>query len=65
MNTNSKNAAVKEMISNINRFIIQKKYCDAEDLLERLADISGTMDKEYIMASGFLKRSKLLDEKNR
>ena len=33
--------------------------------LEQLEEISGSMDEEYIMARGFLKRSKLLDEKNK
>lgn len=65
MNTDSKNVAVKELIRAINDLIIQKDYSAAEALLKKLADISGTMDEEYIMASGFLKRSKLLDEKNR
>lgn len=65
MNTDSKNTAVKEMIREIHRFITQKKYQDAENLLERLKDISGTMDEEYIIAQGFLKRSKILDEKNK
>lgn len=65
MGTDSKNAAVKELILEINRFISQKKYSDAEVLLGKLAEISGVMDEEYIMASGFLKRSKILDEKNK
>lgn len=53
------------MIRNINHLITEKNYCEAEVLLEKLADISGAMDEEYIMAKGFLKRSKILDEKNR
>ena len=65
MNTHSKNIAVKKMICDINRFITQKQYHDAEILLEHLEEISGSMDEEYIMARGFLKRSKLLDEKNK
>ena len=65
MNTHSKNIAVKKMICDINRFITQKQYHDAEILLEQLEEISGSMDEEYIMAQGFLKRSKLLDEKNK
>ncbi|MDE6015885.1 MAG: AAA family ATPase [Acetatifactor sp.] len=65
MNTDSKNAAVKEMISDINRLIGQKKYAEAENLLQRLEGISGTMDEECILARGFLKRSKILDEKNK
>jgi len=65
MNTDSKNAAVKELIRDIHRFITQKKYPSAEILLDRLADISGTMDEEYITAAGFLKRSRILDEKNK
>lgn len=65
MNTDSKNAAVKEMIRDINRFITQKKYYDAENLLAQLKDISGTMDEEYMIAQGFLKRSKILDERNK
>ena len=65
MNTSSKNMAVKELIHAINRSIINKQYDNAEILLERLEDISGEMDEEYIIAKGFLKRSKILDEKNR
>lgn len=65
MHTDSKNIAVKTMINNINHMITQKRYHDAEILLEKLRDISGDMDEEYILASGFLKRSKILDEKNR
>lgn len=65
MNTDSKNAAVKEMISDINRLIGQKKYAEAENLLQRLEGISGTMDEDCILARGFLKRSKILDEKNK
>ncbi|MDE7212421.1 MAG: AAA family ATPase [Lachnospiraceae bacterium] len=65
MGTDSKNGAVKELISEINRLILHKKYLDAEALLGKLAEISGVMDEEYIMASGFLKRSKILDEKNK
>lgn len=65
MSTDSKNAAVKEMIDNIYHLITQKKYDKAKLLLEQLADISGTMDEEYIMASGFLKRSKILNEKDK
>ncbi len=65
MNTSSKNMAVKELIHAINRSITNKQYDNAEILLERLEGISGTMDEEYIIAKGFLKRSKILDEKNR
>lgn len=65
MNTDSKNAAVKALISNIYHLITQKQYEDAEILLDQLADISGTMDEDYIMARGFLKRSRILDEKNK
>lgn len=65
MNTASKNMAVKELIREINHLIASKQYERAEVLLERLGDISGTMDEEYIMSRGFLKRSKILDEKNR
>lgn len=65
MSTNSKNAEVKELILKINSSILQKKYSIAEILLEQLGEISGIMDEEYIMASGFLKRSKILDEKNK
>lgn len=65
MNTDSKNVTVKEMIRNINRCIIEKRYEEAEALLEQLAEVSGVMDEEYIMATGFLERSKILDEKNR
>ncbi len=65
MNTTSKNEKIKDLIHNINHAITSKQYEDAEALLEKLEDISGTMDEEYIMARGFLKRSKLLDEKNR
>lgn len=65
MNTDSKNAAVKELIHRINRAISQKEYKAAEILLKQLESISGKTDEEYIMAQGFLKRSKILDEKNK
>lgn len=65
MNTDSKNAAIKELICEINDLITHKKYVNAEILLENLADISGETDEEYILAKGFLKRSRVLDEKNR
>ena len=48
----------------INSQITEKSYQDAEILLEQLRDIAGVMDEDYILASGFLKRSKILDEKN-
>lgn len=65
MHTDSQNINVKTMINNINNMITQKCYQDAEILLEQLKDIAGEMDEDYILASGFLKRSKILDEKNR
>lgn len=65
MNTDSKNTSVKTLICKINQMITQKRYSEAEVLLRSLADISGTIDEEYIMAKGFLKRSRILDEKNR
>lgn len=65
MHTDSKNSNVKAMISEINHLITQKKYAKAEILLEQLANISGIMDEDYIIAQGFLKRSKILDEKNK
>ncbi len=64
MHTDSKNIVVKNMISKINYKITEKSYQDAEILLEQLRDIAGVMDEDYILASGFLKRSKILDEKN-
>lgn len=65
MGTDSKNPEVKKLILEINDSILQKKYSIAEVLLEQLEEISGIMDEEYIMALGFLKRSKILDEKNK
>ena len=65
MGTDSKNPEVKKLILEINDSILQKKYSIAEVLLEQLEEISGIMDEEYIMASGFLKRSKILDEKSK
>ncbi len=65
MGTDSKNSEVKKLILEINDSILQKKYSIAEVLLEQLEEISGIMDEEYIMASGFLKRSKILDEKSK
>lgn len=65
MGTDSKNVEVKKLILEINRLIAQKKYSNAEGLLQKLAEISGVMDEEYILATGFLRRSKILDEKNR
>ena len=64
LTTDSKNIVVKNMISKINYKITEKSYQDAEILLEQLRDIAGVMDEDYILASGFLKRSKILDEKN-
>lgn len=65
MNTDSKNGDVKFLIKNINQMIAQKKYLDAEELLKKLKDISGEMDEEYMMAQGFLKRSRILDDKDK
>lgn len=65
MNTDSKSVAVKAMVNSINRLIEDRQYSEAETLLERLEEISGTMDEECILARGFLKRSKILDEKNK
>lgn len=65
MNTDSKNGDVKSLIKHINRMIAQKKYQEAEDSLKKLKDISGEMDEEYMMAQGFLRRSRILDEKNK
>lgn len=64
MDTNSKNAAVKELISDIYHLISQKEYQKAESYLGSLAEISGILDEDYILESGYLKRSKILDEKN-
>ena len=58
MNTHSKNVKTKRLISEINHLITKREYNDAEKLLQQLEDISGSMDEEYIMAQGFLKRSK-------
>ena len=65
MHTDSKNVSVKELVHKINKLISEKKYNEAEVLLETLEEISGLTDEEYIMAKGFLKRSKILDEKDR
>ena len=65
MHTDSKNVLVKDIISRINELIARKQYHSAERLLRELADISGTMDEDYILLKGYLKRSKILDEKNR
>ena len=65
MNTDSKSGDVKSLIKNINQLIAQKKYLEAEELLKKLKDISGEMDEEYMMVQGFLKRSRILDEKNK
>lgn len=65
MNTDSKNVEIKSMILEINRCITNKRYIEAEKLLEQLEDISGITDEECIIARGFLKRSKIMDEKNR
>lgn len=65
MHTDSKNVLVKDIISRINELIARKQYLNAERLLRELADISGTMDEDYILLKGYLKRSKILDEKNR
>ena len=65
MNTDSKNAVVKDIIEQINALITVRQYENAELLLRKLADISGTIDEDYILLKGFLKRSRILDEKNR
>ena len=65
MGTNSKNASVKNLIHDIYRNIEKKEYGSAEILLGHLKNISGSVDEEYIMASGILTRSKVLDEKNK
>ena len=65
MHTDSKNVLVKDIVSRINELITRRQYHSAERLLRELADISGTMDEDYILLKGYLKRSKILDEKNR
>lgn len=64
MGTDSKNASVKALVQEINHLITVKEYEKAEKLLENLAEISGTISEDYILSKGYLKRSKILDEKD-
>lgn len=64
MQTSSRNNKVKELVSKVNRLITIKEYAKAERLLEELEQISGGMDEEYLLARGFLKRSRQQNAKD-
>ena len=64
MGTSSQSMLKKNLVTEINRLIALKNYGEAEIRLRFLKEISGDMDEEYIMADGFLKRSRILNEKN-
>lgn len=65
MNTSSSSALKKEVIHEINNLIIRKKYEAAEEKLVFLKELSSEQDEHYILLQGYLKRSKLFDEKNK
>ena len=58
MQTSSKNKKVKELIQSVNINILKKEFEQAEKQLSVLKMICGDMDKEVILAEGYLKRSK-------
>lgn len=64
MGTTSKNQKVKSLVQNINCLIMEKHYQEAEDKIVLLKKISGEMDKEVILAEGYLRRSRWTDDKN-
>lgn len=64
METASKSERTRKLISDINEAIAQKDYLHAETLLEQLKKIAGESDADVIMAEGFLRKSRWLDEKN-
>ena len=65
MNTSSSSALKKEIIRGINDSINQNKYEEAEEKLVFLKELSSEQDEHYILLKGYLKRRKLLDEKNK
>lgn len=64
MSTASRSEAINALISETNKKIQQKNYIDAERLLEEMRIIAGDIDKEYILAMEYLRRSRLRDAKN-
>lgn len=57
MNTSSVSPVKKELVKKINHLITDKEYKAAKSQLEKLKDLSGDLDSEYILAEGFLRRS--------
>lgn len=64
MRTDSSSVLKQELIYKINTLISQKNYVAAEEKLQFLKSLSGEQDENYIMLQGYIKRSKILDEKN-
>lgn len=65
MGTSSKNMETRKLISSINEAILQKDYDLAEKQLDELRNISGTSDADVILAEGFLRKNRWLNEKDK
>ena len=62
MSTSSRSAVKKQVITKIYQLISSKEYDSAAEQLRQLKELSGELDEEYILAAGFLTRSRILDE---
>ena len=56
MNTSSESDTKKKLVHNINESIRKGQYQLAEELLERLRELAGEEDAEYILSRGYLQR---------
>lgn len=61
MHTSSKNEATQNLIDEINKCIVKKEFENAAEKLSELKDIAGTENTDYILAKGFLERSRRLN----
>lgn len=61
MGTASLSSRTKELIDQINENIVVGRFSDAEEKLKKLCAITGPNSEHYILAKGFLERSKLLN----
>ena len=64
MGTSSSNENKKKLVRSINEAILSGKFDVAEEQLKELEEMSGEQDEEYILANGFLQRSKRKHAKN-
>lgn len=64
MDTESTNVATKELVSEIYSLADKCKFKDAEEKLDELAIRTGKAKEEYILASGYVLKGKILNDKN-